>query len=181
MVARLGLVPQLAPAVSLLYGAHLAGEPGAAPIDVARVLGRRWDDALGVGELAARGAAEYRDSRVRIAPAVQRALDGLAPRAGVLVGESGEPRLLGPCVVAAREPALGVVAEACLASVGGAILAADPGVELADLLLEARAFGAAAMVRGGDVALDRVPGDVPIVIVVDDDAAADRTGLPRLA
>ncbi|MEJ7600488.1 MAG: hypothetical protein WKG01_21445 [Kofleriaceae bacterium] len=54
--ARLELPATLLPALVLLYGAHLAGDPGAAPVDVARVLGRRWDEALGRGLLASRGS-----------------------------------------------------------------------------------------------------------------------------
>src|SRR6185312_11223097 len=39
LILRLELAPELHPAIVLLYGAHLAGD-GAAPVDVARVLGR---------------------------------------------------------------------------------------------------------------------------------------------
>ncbi len=74
LLARHDLLPSLRPVVALLYAAHLAGEPGAAPIDVARVA-RGWPEALGRGELASRGLALYAGSRVRLAPALQRALD----------------------------------------------------------------------------------------------------------
>jgi hypothetical protein len=180
LLARFELAPPLRPALVLLYGAHLAGEPGAAPIDVARVLGRHWDDALGRGQLADRGIAVYRDSRVRLAPAVLRALDDLPPRTGTLVGTPGTIALLGPCVIVADGP-LGVIAEACLASVGGAILAAHPHADPHELVLEARARGAVPLLRLADGTIDRLPADEPIVIVTADDATADQLGLPRLA
>jgi hypothetical protein len=73
-LARFELPASLRPVLALLYAAHLSGERGAAPIDVARVA-RGWSEALGRGALAARGLALYEDSRVRLAPALQRALD----------------------------------------------------------------------------------------------------------
>ncbi len=75
LLARFELAPALYPALALLYGAHLAGLDGVAPLDVARVLGRRWDEALGHGQLSERGAAVYEGSRVRLAPNIQRDLD----------------------------------------------------------------------------------------------------------
>lgn len=75
LLARFELSTAVYPALVLLYGAHLAGAAGAAPVDVARVLGRRWDEALGRGQLSARGVAVYEASRVRLAPAIQRDLD----------------------------------------------------------------------------------------------------------
>ncbi|HEY1556148.1 MAG TPA: hypothetical protein VGF94_15020 [Kofleriaceae bacterium] len=173
LALRFELPSALRAALVLLYGAHLAGEAGAAPIDVARVLGRRWDDALGRGLLAGRGVAVYRDSRVRLAPAVLRALDELAPRTGTLVGTPGPIALLGPCVVVAPddEP-LAQVASRALAAAGGAILAAhahahaDPH----ELALEGRAFGAVAMLRARTA-------DGPCILVVADATALD---LPRL-
>lgn len=177
LIARFELAPSLHPALVLLYGAHLAGEPGAAPVAVARVLGRSWDEALGAGQLASRGVAVYRDSRVRLAPAVQRALNELVPRTGTMVGTAGPIALLGPCVVVAPDGPLGLVAEACLPAAGGAILAAHPHADPFELVLEARAYGAVPMLR-----VERaVELDEPIILVVSDDAVADRLGLPRLA
>lgn len=75
LAAEHGLSPELVPALVLLYGAHLAGEPGVAPVDVARILGGRWDEALARGELAARGVIELERSRVRFVAAVERDLD----------------------------------------------------------------------------------------------------------
>nr|MDQ3299923.1 hypothetical protein [Myxococcota bacterium] len=76
LAAEYRLAPELVPALVLIYGAHLAGEPGVAPVDVARILGGRWDEALARGELAARGVIELEQSRVRFVAAVERDLDG---------------------------------------------------------------------------------------------------------
>lgn len=175
LLARFELPPQLVAAIALCYGAHLAGEQGAAPVDVARVCGRRWDEALGRGKLAASGVARVIDSRVRLAPAVLRVLDELPPATGALVGTPGASSLLGPCVVIAATGTLGAAAHAWLPLVGGAILAADDRVVAADAIFEARAYGAIAMVRA-------LPdgASAPMILVVADDAAADATGLPRL-
>lgn len=74
VIARWELTPSLRPVLALLYGVYLAGERGAAPVDVARVA-RGWAEALGRGELAARKVAVYLDSRVHLAPSIQRVLD----------------------------------------------------------------------------------------------------------
>ncbi len=141
LVRRFELPPPLTAALVLLYGAHLAGEGGAAPVDVARVLGRRWDEALGTGTLAQRGLVSHGGSRVRLAPPIERALDELPPATGVLVGEAGQTALLGPCVVVAGDEPLVDIATRCLAAVGAAILVGRPGVHVPELLLEARARG----------------------------------------
>jgi len=182
LMARFELASLLRPAVVLLYGAHLAGERGAAPIDVARVLGRHWDDALGRGQLAATGVALYADSRVRLAPAVQRTLDELPPHSGTLVGTPGSgSALLGPCVVVAAEGSLGLVAERCLPSLGGAILAAHANADLAELIFEARARGAVPLLEAEPGVLERVGERDPIVLVARDEAAAEALGVPRLS
>ena len=75
LMSRFELPRTLYPALTLLYAAHLAGQPGAAPIDVARVLGHHWPEALGRGQLAARGLAVYAESRVRLAAVTLAELD----------------------------------------------------------------------------------------------------------
>ncbi|HTL32770.1 MAG TPA: hypothetical protein VL326_06585, partial [Kofleriaceae bacterium] len=85
--------------------------------------------------------------------------------------------LLGPCVIVSAGP-LGIIAEACLSSIGGAILAGDGHPE--PLIDEARAYGAVPMWRLDTRYLALVPSDQPIIIVVDDDATADGLGIPRL-
>jgi hypothetical protein len=180
LAVRFELAPTLVPAMILLYGAHLGGEPGVAPVDVARILGRRWDEALGRGELAAHGIAVYADSRVRLAPPILRALDELPVTTGTIVGEPGELALLGSCVVVAGAEPLAAIAERCLAHVSGAILAAHDGVDPHALFVEARARGAAAMLRAiaGDIA--QIPAE-PAILVVDDETIAEQLGVPRLA
>jgi hypothetical protein len=179
VLARFELALQLHPVLVLLYGAHLCGERGAAPIDVARVLDRRWDEALGRGELAGRGIASYSGSRVALSPVILRVLDELPPVSGTLVGEPGTIALLGPCVVVAGDEPITAVAERCLSRVGGAILAAYGDPDRADLLFEARACGAAPMLRPA-AGLDAAPSE-PAIFVVDDAELADRLGMPRLA
>jgi hypothetical protein len=181
IVARFELPDHVMPGLALLYGAHLAGEPGVAPVELARVLGRDWDEALGRGQLAGSQIAVYRDSRVRLATAVQRALDELPPATGVLVGQPGQVVLLAACVVvAATDQPLGVIAEATLPAAGGAILAAHPTADPRDVALEARAFGAVAMIRVTPATVERIPHDGPVILVLDDEGLADHLELPRL-
>ncbi|MEO8840301.1 MAG: hypothetical protein ABI591_21530 [Kofleriaceae bacterium] len=179
IVQRFELSPQLYPGVALLYGAHLAGEPGVAPVDLARVLDRNWDEALGAGELAASLVAVFRDSRIRLAPAVLRALDGLPITTGVLVGQPGAVALLAACIVVAPDAtALGVVAESTLPAAGGAILAAHPHADPLELVIEARARGAVPMLRA--TAVERLPTSTTAIFVIEDEALAEQLELPRL-
>jgi hypothetical protein len=181
IAARFELADHVMPGLALLYGAHLAGEPGVAPVELARVLGRDWDEALGRGQLAASAIATYRDSRVRLAAPVLRALDELPPATGVLVGQPGQVVLLAACVVVApADQPLGIIAEATLPAAGGAILAAHPASDPRDVALEARAFGAVAMVRVTPATVERIPHDGPVILVLDDEGLADHLELPRL-
>jgi hypothetical protein len=175
LLARFELPETLLPALVLLYGAHLAGMQGAAPMDVAKVLGRRWDEALGRGKLAELGLAHYADSRVRLAPALQRVLDELPPR-GELVGEPGVVALLGPTLLVSREP-IRVLGARVVEQLGGAALLGGDG-DLAELALEARALGAIAVGRV-DLALRDLVLPHPILLVVDDEAVAEQIDLPR--
>jgi hypothetical protein len=177
VIARFELAPRLQPILALLYGAHLCGQPGVAPVEVARLLDRRWDEALGRGELAARGAAAYTGSRVALSPAVHRVLDELPPVTGVLVGEPGTVVLLGPCVVIGDAP-LTQLAERHRSRVGGAILVARDGIDPAALVLEARAYGAVAMLRVA-ASVEALPTE-PMICVVRDADHADSLGVPRL-
>jgi hypothetical protein len=180
ILARYDLPAALGPGLALLYGAHLVGERGLAPADLARVLGRRWDEALGRGLLAAQGVARYRGSRVRLAGAIRRVLDELPPRHGVVVGELGNPvALLGPCAIVGGDEPLALLAEAALATVGGAILAGADDAAFLDVFAEARALGAAPMVRVTAAAFDGLPV-VPAILVVADEATAEQLGVPRL-
>lgn len=177
LIARFDLAPALHPALVLLYGAHLCGERGVAPAEVAQVLDHQWDEALGRGELAERGVAEYAGSRVALSPLVLRVLDELPPATGVLVGQPGSTMLLGPCVVVAGDEPLVAIAERCAPRVGGAILVATGDPARPQLVLEARARGAAPMLRA---VLDAAPSD-PAIFVIGDPVLAERLGLPRLS
>jgi hypothetical protein len=178
LLARFELAPSLQPVLALLYGAHLCGDRGVAPVEVACLLGRRWDEALGRGELAERGVAVYVDSRVALAASVQRMLDELSPTTGTLVGEPGPVALLGPCVVVGGDEPLATLAVVCLGRVGGAILVAHDAADRATLAFEARAYGAAAMLRTTFV--DGASRD-PTIVVVADAELADHLGVPRLS
>ena len=172
--ARLELPATLLPALVLLYGAHLAGDAGVAPVDVARVLGRRWDEALGRGLLASRGIATFERSRVQLAPEIQRTLDELPACHGTLLGEPGETALLGPCVVVGRAP-LAELATRHLGHVGAILVAHDDAMP-GELFAEARARGAVPMLRAA------APPTAPdlAIYVVADELIAEQLGLPRL-
>jgi hypothetical protein len=179
LATRYDLSFALVPALAWLYGQHLLGRDGAAPADLAQLVGAGWEEALGRGELARSGIATLLGSRVRLADVVQRALDERSPLAGTLVGAGGIVSLLGPCAIVAAGP-LTIIAEACLASIGGAILAANADVDPLELVAEAKAYGAAPLWRVRAEQLSRVPADQPIILVADDDAAAELLGVPRL-
>ncbi|MCX5747205.1 MAG: hypothetical protein NT062_32445 [Proteobacteria bacterium] len=74
---RLGIPAHLTGAITLCYGAHLCGAPGVAPVDLAHLLGGRWDEALGAGQLAKTDALIYARSRITLAPAYAQLLDDL--------------------------------------------------------------------------------------------------------
>ncbi|HEY0987996.1 MAG TPA: hypothetical protein VGD80_13120 [Kofleriaceae bacterium] len=179
LAARFELAPRLAAVIARLYGAHLCGEAGVAPVDVACLLDRQWDEALGRGELARAGVCEYVRSRVALSPVILRALDELPPLTGALIGIPGAIALLGPCVVVAGGEPLLAVAERYLPRVGGAILVAHPDVPCAPLAFEARVHGAAAMLRTDGA--DPAGANDPVIFVVDDDDLADELGVPYLS
>lgn len=180
VIQRFDLVEALEPAIALLYAHHLLGLDGAAPAEVARVLGGAWPEALGRGEIAARGLAIWQGSRVRLAEPLLRALDELPPRTGSLLGTPGTGALLAPCAIVATAP-LVQIARQCLATIGGAVVIARDGIDPHELVHEARAYGAAPLWRLYAAELERVPADQPIIIVVTDEATADALGIPRLA
>jgi hypothetical protein len=179
IAARFELAPPARRALLLLYGAHLCGEPGAAPVDVARVCEHSWDEALGRGALADARLAIYERSRVRLAAPILRALDELPPAAGALFGTPGPPALLAPWAAIAPGEPLHELAARLAAQIGGAILAARPGASPAELSLEARARGAVPLWRLAG-AEDAPPDTEPAILVVDDEATAERLGAPLL-
>lgn len=176
LARRFDLSIAVGPALTLLYGAHLLGHDGVAPADLSRVLDRSWAEALGRGELAATGVARYERSRVRFAPAVQRVLDELPPTSGTLVGVPGRVEVDGPRVLVEQGDALDIAA-AYAPRAGGAILVGSSD-DPREVLLEARAIGATAMLpasRAGSEASGAV------IYVCDDEAEAERIGLPRFS
>jgi hypothetical protein len=178
LAARFGLSADVVPALVLIYGAHLAGDDGVAPADIARVLDatpdRRWDEALGRGELAAARIVEHARSRVRIAEVVLRLLDELPPLTGTLVGTPREIALLAPCAIVADDPAEAAAQHADRA--GGAILVGGGAHAAAVTRFEAKALGAVAM-----IASKHYDGDAaPAIYIADDELEAARLGLPRL-
>ncbi len=179
LALRYDLSSNVVRSLAWLYAQHLRGLDGAAPVDLARLAGGDWSEALGRGELADKSLATYRDSRVRLVGAVLRVLDDRQPRTGTLVGTPGPVSLLGPCAIVASGP-LTIVAEAFVPSIGGAIFAAHPDADLVELATEARGYGAAPMWRVRTEQLGRVPVDQPIILVADDDITADLLGVPRL-
>jgi hypothetical protein len=105
LLRALTLASPLGPALQLLYGAHLLGSPGVSPAELYAVLGeslppaRRWREALGTGELAARSAAALQGSLLRLSPELRRFLDERSPRHGTLLGIGGTPRTTPAAVV----------------------------------------------------------------------------------
>lgn len=175
---QFGVRPHIA-AVARLYAGHLCGEQGVAPADIARAPGGGWDEALGRGKLAALRVAAYSASRVHLAAPILRMLDELAPMTGSVIGVAGPVALLSPCAVIAEDDDLHDVAERLMPVVGGAILVAEDEADPDEVLLEARARGAVALMRFyGELADLR--GE-PAVLVVSDAEAADALGIPRLA
>ncbi len=178
LVARFGLASTFVPPLVLAYGAHLIGERGAAPADIARAIGGQWPEALGTGELARRGVLRYADSRVHLAEPIRRMLDGLPPMTGAIVGTPGDIAVLGPCSVIAPDDAdLHAIAHALVPRAASAILVGGAGVEIATLALEARARRAAPLVRASTL---RFAADEPAILVVPDAAIAEQLGIPTL-
>lgn len=179
---RFELSRDVRPALALVYGAHLAGHDGVAPVEVARAVAglgdeRRWAEALGRGELAAAGVVTYERSRVRLAAAVRGVLDELPAATGTLVGVPGTIALLGACVLVAEAGASLLELAARQADrAGGAILVGHDDRGAAEVGLEARAIGAVPMLMA-----TRYAGDgTPAIYVASDEDEARRLGLPQL-
>jgi len=147
IATRLAVPAPLVPALARAYGAHLCGEPGAAPIDIARVLGGAWPEALGRGWLAANEIARYANSRVALALPIQRALDELPPLTGTLVG-SPSSFIHAPTVIVSTDPLI-AIAQRLVARSGGAILVPNAGVDAWYVVFEARLYGVTAILQVG--------------------------------
>jgi hypothetical protein len=182
LALRFDLSIELQPALSLLYGAHLSGHDGIAPVVLANVLDfvdeRRWAEALGRGELAAMHVATYEGSRVRLAPVVRRVLDELVPATGTLVGAPAIIAVVGACVLVERGTSAIEIAAQHAARAGGAILVGHDERTSAEVCFEARAIGAVAMLPAS-----KFDGElsVSVIYVADDEGDALKLGLPRFA
>ena len=159
-------------AIVYLYGSYLHGEPGISRVALARVLDGNWLEALGQGELARRGVADFSSHVVGLTPAVVRFLDERAPH-GILARGSvdealaaGEPHAL--VVDGAVWADASALAQHAAAAFGGTWLAIADG-----------AMGAAAV---GAAALDaRLAGAGLIVAIADAATARHVAGFEQLA
>lgn len=172
---RFELGDDLLPALAACYGAHLCGERGVAPADLARLAG--WPEALGRGELARTAIATFDDSRVRLAEPVQRALDELAPRWGDIVGDATPSSLLGPCAIVAPGEPLADIARRVLSAIGGGILAASRQPDVDALFLEARARGLVPLLHVDTLPKLRLE---PCIVVADTAEILEYFQIPRL-
>jgi hypothetical protein len=171
-IERLGLDSVVARAAILLYGAHLCGLDGVAPVDLAGALAGRWDEALGRGDLAASGAARWRRSRVRLAAEVLAMIDERPPRRGVVVGEGPPAFDDARAVIAPPDVPLDALAVSLVARTGALLVARDDA-RPERLALEAAVRALTPMLR------DRAPAGRAVVVVAEE-ADARRFGLAIL-
>jgi hypothetical protein len=129
-------------ALTALYGAYLAGEPGIAIARLARLVGGDdgWREALGTGELGDRLLVTTRAGRVSIVDAIARVLDGAAPSSVAIVGTGAGALVAGAHVV---DP--GPLGEPIAALTGALGRFALVGGSLASGVLEAYAHGLTAV------------------------------------
>lgn len=136
-LARLGIDADLGRAVAFAYAMHLCGTT-LAPAELANLLRRRWDEALGRGVLGATGVLRWRNSRISLAPALAAFLDERGPVSGDLVGiprDQVEP--MEPGAVVAPGLDLDIVAGRC-ADLAGAILVPRRYASVAAIRIDAK-------------------------------------------
>jgi len=172
---RLGLGDDLLPAIALAYAMHLSGVRGVAPVDLARLLGYRWNEALGNGVLASSGALRWRGARVVLAPAVTAFLDERPAITGTLFGAPRDVSLVASSAVVSSR-ALDDIA-LLLAPQLGAVLV--PRALTPAVWLESKLRGAIALVDQAAWLDDPAPGLSIVRANSADDA--DAIGLPVLA
>jgi hypothetical protein len=120
-LTRLGIDADLGRAIAFAYAMHLCGTT-LAPAELANLLRRRWDEALGRGVLGATGVLRWRNSRISLAPALAAFLDERGPVTGDLVGIPRDTlEAMEPSAVVAPGLELDIVAGRC-ADLAGAIL-----------------------------------------------------------
>jgi len=178
VAARLDLDGELTRALWLAYGAHLCGQDGVAPADVAAVTERRWDEALGGGILAATGGLVWRRSRMRMTPELTAALDERPPLTGTLIEGGGAAPSAAIALVAPADAPWPEVA-AWAAAGRGRVLAPAPSAERRPrrFTLEARLRGATPLVPWTRMGAALVEPPPHAIVVVEDAAAAAALGL----
>ncbi|HEU0037352.1 MAG TPA: hypothetical protein VFQ53_42370 [Kofleriaceae bacterium] len=92
LAQRLALPASARRAIVALYSLYLVGEPNVAIARLSQVVGD-WTEPLGQGELGALAMLRRRNGRVALRAAVTDLLDGLAPRAIRIVGETARGAL----------------------------------------------------------------------------------------
>jgi hypothetical protein len=176
---RLGLSGELAEALWLVYGAHLAGVDGVSAVDLIQVIDRRWDEALGQGRLAASGALRWRRSRIGLRRVVVAALDEAPPVTGAWIESVAEPPDQIVAVVAAGDVDLAALAR-WIAPEIGPLLVGGEAHPVEQQVLEAKVRGGLAVLRWPPLG---ARGATPptALLVVADEAAARTAGAPVLA
>jgi hypothetical protein len=173
VATRFALTDELADALTLLYGAHLCGQDGVAVVELAAIVHRRWDEALGRGVLAGRGVARWRRGRARLARPVADVLDEVAPRLGTLIA-SDAVLPTGPLAVLCEDDdvELADLAAALAPQLGPLFVPTPRGrAKPTAFMVEARARGAAPIVAWRIARADLPP--TAVVLVPDDAAARD--------
>jgi hypothetical protein len=168
---RLGLAGDLAEALWFVYGAHLAGVDGVGALDLTQIIGRRWDEALGQGRLAAAGALRWRRSRIRLRREVRAALDEAPPIAGAWI-ESAAASPAHPVAVIADDDVDPFAIALWLAPQLGPLLVDGARPRPHErVVLEARVRGGLAVLRWPPADLAEVAAPLALLIVADDEAA----------
>ena len=176
---RLGLDGELARALWFLYGARLCGHDGVAPVDLAAILKRRWDEAVGRGVLVSTGVARWRGGQARLTRVVADALDEQPPRHGALIVSAAPAADRTRAVVAPADVDLDALARWAAPQVGPLFVPTARGVRRPDrFVLEARLRGALPVLTWPrpDTALPPAA-----LLVVADEATARAVPAPVLA
>ena len=185
LLTRVELGAHLAVALVYLYGSYLQGEAGVSRAALARLLDGNWNEALGQGELARHGIADFSSHLVALTAPVLRFLDEQAPQGSLARGSAEAVIGLGRAVVVdgAVWADASALAQHAAATFGGVWLAiADHAATTAMVTLaalEARLAGAGLIVAIADgAAAYAVLGfDQLVVAAVVDAAVAAAAGL----
>jgi hypothetical protein len=162
-----------------LYGLYLVGEPGVSIARLAQVIGD-WPEALGQGELGALALLRRRGGKLALRGAVTDVLDGVAPRAIRLVGDTDVAPQPGAFQLD-RDGRSDAALEVELADQLGRIAVVEGGAALA--VLEARLRGATAVAFSPQISRPAPwPRDAALIVIAAARAEAGATwvaALPR--